>query len=32
VSQLFTQAGLAVEEEPRRDLSGINRALSASTP
>ena len=32
VSQLFTQAGLAVEEAPRRDLSGINRALSASTP
>jgi release factor glutamine methyltransferase len=32
VSRVFTQAGLAVNEEPRRDLSGINRALSASTP
>ena len=31
VSRLFTQAGLAVNEEPRRDLSGINRALSVST-
>ncbi len=31
VSRLFTQAGLAVDEEPRRDLSGINRALSVST-
>lgn len=32
VRQLLTQAGLTVDEEPRRDLSGINRALSASTP
>ncbi len=31
VSRVFTQAGLAVDEEPRRDLSGINRALSVST-
>lgn len=31
VSRLFAQAGLAVEEQPRRDLSGINRALSVST-
>jgi len=31
VSRLFTQAGLAVDDEPRRDLSGINRALSVST-
>ena len=31
VSRLFTQAGLAVDEQPRRDLSGINRALSVST-
>ena len=32
VSRLLIQAGLTVDEEPRRDLSGINRALSASTP
>lgn len=32
VSRLFTEAGLAVDEEPRRDLSGINRALIARTP
>ena len=31
VQALFTQAGLSIEGEPRRDLSGINRALSAST-
>jgi len=31
VSRLFTQAGLSVDEQPRRDLSGINRALSVST-
>jgi release factor glutamine methyltransferase len=31
VRELFMQAGLAAEGEPRRDLSGINRALSAST-
>ena len=27
-SRLFTQAGLAVDEASRRDLSGVNRALS----
>ena len=31
VSRLFTRAGLTVDEKPRRDLSGINRALSVST-
>ena len=31
VSRLFAQAGLTVDENPRRDLSGINRALSVST-
>jgi release factor glutamine methyltransferase len=32
VNRLLTQAGLTVDEAPRRDLSGVNRALSASTP
>ena len=30
VSRVFTQAGLAIDEMPRRDLSGVNRALSVS--
>lgn len=32
VQGIFTQAGLAIAGEPRRDVSGIKRALSASTP
>lgn len=32
VQALFTQAGLTIEESPRRDLAGIRRALCASTP
>jgi release factor glutamine methyltransferase len=32
VHMLFTQAGLTVEPEPRRDLAGIGRALCARAP
>lgn len=32
VHTLFMQAGLAAEHEPRRDLAGIGRALSAIAP
>jgi release factor glutamine methyltransferase len=32
VQSLFTQAGLTIEDDARRDLAGIRRALVASTP
>jgi release factor glutamine methyltransferase len=32
VQGLFQNAGLSVETAPRRDLSGVSRALCATTP
>jgi release factor glutamine methyltransferase len=32
VNALFVNGGLSVEEPPRRDLAGVHRALSATTP